>query len=352
MIRTRKPRRGFTLVELMIAAGITVLIMTVLSICFQTSMKAMSAMRAQGDAADQLRALGEVMKRDAKADHHLPIESAAAVRNRGRRLSDYDFRNGATASTGFVVINSPASIKEGNDGVFDSYRNTGSSLWFTSVLTGGSEGNLYSALVNGQTLTSEAAEIAYFILPAGQTTGSPPQPLFNLYRRQRLVAPDTTRQAIYPTNDQEMVSVALPPNPNPPFVNTMATLTGGFRNGLIFTPLSGSRTGDDIILSNVLSFEVKPTWQAPAGLPGPRQMGVSNVGPGNLDTAFTPVTNNASSDAPYDSLSAFTAAGSQFDSLFPTPNHPRIRVNAVQIRIRIYDPKAKTARQATWIFDL
>ena len=111
MIRSKPKRSGFTLVELMISAAITVIIMTILSICFQTSMSAMSAMRAQGDAADQLRAVGEVMKRDIKADHFQSAENSFQVNNGGRRLSDYLFQFGANASTGFVQITSPPSIK-------------------------------------------------------------------------------------------------------------------------------------------------------------------------------------------------------------------------------------------------
>ena len=134
MIRSRNRRRpGFTLVELMMSAAITVLIMTILSICFQTSMNAMSAMRAQGDAADQLRAVGEVMKRDIKADRHLPAEGSTTVMNSGRRISDYRLNQaGATTpTTGFFYLDSPPGTYEGNDGLFDSTRNANCRIWMT-----------------------------------------------------------------------------------------------------------------------------------------------------------------------------------------------------------------------------
>ena len=373
MIRMNARRRpGFTLVELMIAAAITVLIMTILSICFQTSMQAMSSMRAQGDAADQLRAVGEVMKRDFKADHFLPTEGGFQVSNRGRRLSDYDFRIfapnviGATAPTGFVVINSPASIFEGNDSVFDSFRGTGS-IWFTCVLPGGTDGNLYTANVGGQVFSSDAAEVAYYLggplgagTPAGSTAGTPNLPLYNLYRRQRLLASNSTIQGTLPTIDDEVISVSRPGLPPTWFVNTMGGVATGARPSAvgptsIFNPLTGNRFGDDIVLSNVLSMEIKPTWQAPPSptlVASPRGFGVNVLTPVNgSDTAYSPPANNVSSDAPYDTLSAFPASGSQFDTLFPTVNHPRIRVNGVQVRLRIYDQKVKTARQSTFIFD-
>ena len=362
MIRSKPKRSGFTLVELMISAAITVIIMTILSICFQTSMSAMSAMRAQGDAADQLRAVGEVMKRDIKADHFLPAESATAVANNGRRLSDYDFRGAAQASSGFFYIRSPASFNEGNDGVFDSYRSDlpgGPALWFTSVLAGGTEGNLYTASVGGNIVSSEAAEVAYFLVPTGQGTSGPAGlPTFHLIRRQRLIASNSAigsnlQLAVnsglsgLDLNVREVISTY--PVIGPPaqtIVNTMGTIAYAANRPAFPGLLSSPRTGDDIIISNVISFEVKPTWQPRGGLPfipGPRVFGNSFPG---VDVAFTPAANTASSDAPYDTLSAF--AGNTFDTITPLP----IRINAVQIRLRIYDPKVKTARQLTIINDL
>ena len=356
MIRSKPKRSGFTLVELMISAAITVIIMTILSICFQTSMSAMSAMRAQGDAADQLRAVGEVMKRDIKADHFLPAESATAVANNGRRLSDYDFRGAAQASSGFFFIRSPASFNEGNDGIFDSYRSDlpgGPALWFTSVLAGGTEGNLYTASVGGNIVSSEAAEVAYFLVPTGQGTSGPAGlPTFHLIRRQRLIASNSA----IGSNLQLAVNSGLDPNVRevistfpvgPPTVNTMGTIAYAANRPAFPGLLSSPRTGDDIIISNVISFEVKPTWQPRGGLPfipGPRVFGNSFPG---VDVAFSPPANTASSDAPYDTLSAFP--GNIFDTIGPSLP---IRINAVQIRLRIYDPKVKTARQSSMVIEL
>jgi hypothetical protein len=134
-------------------------------------------------------------------------------------------------------------------------------------------------------------------------------------------------------------------------VNTMATLANGTRNTATLTPLSGGRIGDDIILSNVLSFEIKPTWTTsnPALYPAPRLFPPSGS-PSALafGTADIPVNNAFSTDHPYDTLHGFT--NSQFDTL----NLPsaRIRMQGVQVRLRVYDIKVKTARQSTFLFDL
>lgn len=372
MIRSNRKRSGFTLVELMISAAITVIIMTILSICFQTSMSAMSAMRAQGDAADQLRAVGEVMKRDIKTDHFQSAENSFQVNNGGRRLSDYDFRvfapylTGAIATTGFVQITSPPSVKEGDDGSFDSTRGTGS-IWLTSVLPGGSEGNLYTAstfippVIAGVptpvVFSSEAAEVSYFLIPSGLTAGNPSTQLYNLYRRQRLVASSTTSQAQFQmaVGVDPFANEVLSVDPNTGFVNTMASIASTLPNPIrrpAIGPLGGARFGDDIILSNVISFEVKPTWQSAGTTPAPRNFGFPTFTLAGSPDVWANPSNLTSTDAPYDTLSAFPASGYQFDTLFPTANHPRIRVNAVQIRLRIYDPKVKTARQSSLVIEL
>lgn len=349
MMRSRNSaaRAGFTLVELMISATITVMIMTILSICFQTSMKAMSAMRAQGDAADQLRAVGEVIKRDVDATHFLPSDpgSNGPMLNRGRRLSDYVV--GSSPRTGFFYLESPdntssaATVIEGNDGVFASTRSTACRLWTTCVLTGGSEGNLFTATVGGTAVSSEAAEIAYFLTAMPGETTAPgldgvSHQRFNLHRRQRLVAVDVNKQAQFN---------ALLSDPNPVVRQQADTFIS--RNQLNATQSHRMDTfiattrpafpaalvsGDDIILSNVISFEIKPTWFPQNPLRAPR--------------AFATNT-----DAPFDYLTTATGNTAQF-TIDTLTGMQGTRINAVQVRLRIYDPKARTARQTTFVFDL
>ncbi|MFO0805545.1 MAG: type II secretion system protein [Gemmataceae bacterium] len=338
MIRSRKTRSGFTLVELMISAAITVMIMTILSICFQVSMKAMSAMRAQGDAADQLRAVGEVIKRDVNASHFSPVDPGTGPRNVGRRLSDYQ---NVTPRSGFFFLSSPDSASEGNDGVFTSTRNVSCALWMTSVLAGGSEGSLFTATIGGNAVSSEAAEVAYFLsaMPGEFTApglnGTQNQ-RFNLHRRQRLVASDLNKQIQFNS---------LLSDPNPVIraqaqTYISANLLNAAQSHLMTSFNAATRptfptpigTGDDIILSNVISFEIKPTWLW------------TGAGPVRSPRAFATNT-----DSPYDNLQ--TPVGTTtFDTL--GGGTTQMRINAVQLRIRIYDPKAKTARQSTFVFDL
>ena len=392
MLRTnRSPRAAFTLIELLIGMAVTVLIMSILSYCFQKSMQAMSAMRAQGDAADQLRALTTVMKRDFKADRHLPADGSAGTLNRGRRISDYQMNIAGSAgpASGFFYLESPPSTNEGNDGSFDCFRNApnatytfGTRIWFTSVLPGGDDANLYTATspsIGGTVYSSEAAEIAYFLqqMPGGSNTapfGGTVLPLFNLHRRQRLVALDSARQAALPANDPEVISTYTytynRPAP-PPYsqiitvANTMTSLaygdtrtagngdqvfTGPTRPmtlGSIFAPLSGPRAGDDIILSNVLSMEIKPMWNHQNGFRDPVPFNGRPAGGGS--PAY-----GQNHDAPFDDLTKATNSTLlyAFDSMGQFAPAMPVRMQSMQFRIRIYDAKTKTARQVTMIVDL
>jgi hypothetical protein len=355
LAKSEKRRTAFTLVELLIGAAITVMIMTILAICFQTSMTAMSAMRAQGDAADQLRALGTVMKKDFAASRCL--ETEGPMRNHGRRISDYDMRFGIVPNNGFFYLESPPSTLEGNDGTFDSFFNfpgggsvLGARIWMTCVNPGGDDSKVFSANVGGTVVTSEAAEVAYFLQPmAGSSNsaafGGTSLGLFNLHRRQRLVAIDSARQAVMPNSAPEVISTVLGA---PNVVNTMSSLVLPGNRPAFPTRLTGTRTGDDIILSNVLSLEFKPMWQHSSPFRDPVPFGgrAAGGGPAFPSPAYPP-----NHDAPFDDLTKATADVNsfKFDSLAPAMP---IRIQSMQVRIRIYDPKAKTARQMTIIVDL
>lgn len=131
--------------------------------------------------------------------------------------------------------------------------------------------------------------------------------------------------------------------PNPDTVHTMTTIANPALRPAFPTAFTGGRTGDDIILSNVLSFEIKPTWQHQNPFRDPVPFGGRAAGGGS--PAY-----GQNHDAPFDDLTkASVSAGVfTFDTLSPMP----MRLNTVQIRIRVYDMKVKTARQMTMIIDL
>jgi type II secretory pathway pseudopilin PulG len=369
---TRYQRRGFTLVELLIGAAISILIMTVLATAFQIGIDTMRQMRSAGDMADQLRAASEVIRRDLQGNIFLPEEGKP---NFGTTLINQQFdlpppNTAAPPIGGFMFISSGAVVGEGADPDGLASTNTSNSLHalqFTSILPplNGEQGlftatALSASTMQPQTFTSSAAELAYFLatppgLPASFTNGAGTTQLFNLYRRQRLVAMNDDAALSLVTaapQDTDVISVS----PTSGAINTLRSLavsptpTTNNRLSFPFSPIStAGRIGEDILLSNVISFEVRVLWTTNTkGIPTPRGFGSSLLTAAPPTVIDNPVTFTTSSDFPFDTLAQLSAANPTFDSTNP----PAIRVRAVQIRIRIFDPKLQTARQMTIVQNL
>ncbi|HEY2910596.1 MAG TPA: hypothetical protein VGI99_10135 [Gemmataceae bacterium] len=331
-------RRAFTLVELMVAAAVSIVIMTILATVFQMALDTMRQVRSQAEMADQLRAVGGVIQRDLSRDggtFFSPDENAPAS-NYGVKMSDWAQSPGTPVTTGgFLTIFSPPSNLDGGGAVdangFTSSFSVLHSMQFTSVLPGLLEKDNYTAVVGGQTFTSPAAEIAYSLVPSSLTTPSG-NTLFSLRRRQWLVAKtnaDVARLTPALSLPNAIQSISISPMNGT--VNSMQSLVN-FQNRSMPVALAA---GDDILLSNVLSFEVKINH--------------------NAATPFGP----ANSDFPFDTLANFppnaaTPAfpGFTFDTAMPVAGFPAISVRGVQIRIRVYDPKVQTGRQITIVQDL
>jgi type II secretory pathway pseudopilin PulG len=436
MIRTTRAtiRRGFTLVELLVAAAVCVLIMAVLATAFQLGIDTMRQMKSTGDLVDQLRGATEVLRTDLKSDHFLDDGKVSPPRIRVRdirfdRLS-WTVGNGTLdttdptaqpASAGFFRARSspiPAAQQEGADSdALLSSRATDHYLHFTSILPPGDgpEDN-YTATAGGRTVQSRAAEVAYFLEGTGfTTTGTTSIPIYRLIRRQRLAALNQTElqtRWLGVPLDPPVISLAMPADKtygNVP--NTLADLTNPFKRlggtawvkGVQVGPGYGvtgsgddstlapltSRPGDDILLSNVISFEVQLSWEAaPAGNNIPTIRNPDPFNPNGNVTGYPIKT-----DYPFDTLPKIPTDGKMvspgpantsvpdyvFDTwsdqmtgwntvdvanstTIPSPKaayastantvpYP-IRVLAVQIKIRVWDPKLQNARQMTIVQDL
>jgi len=432
-------RAGFTLVELMVAAAVCVLIMAILSRAFVISADAMRELKATGDMMDQLRAASVVMREDLVQNRFLPDDTRE---NMGLRLSDQRldqiFSGGPTITPnswtpptgGFFRARCSPSLVEGydNDNI-GSYRagatgpvnnTTGHYLHFTSVRRGGLDQNVYSATTANGHISSPAAEIAYFLDPVPQGSTGPGGPTYhNLIRRQRLLAMNDFVASQIAVNDPAVVSVYTDTSTGAPIlrVNSMATIThpqnrlGGRGLGLLAQPIvaqpgqddnlsaATSRVGDDVLLSQVISFEVKLQWvhnqfevayQPPLGfrprLPRQfvdptraaielRQAGTfdsegPNGSPGVATTDF-PVDTlpQQSTNTNFDNQFVFDTWSTQVpgwdanrqQALPGQPNQPpptpgaipmRVRVLKAKITIRVWDQKLKLSRQVTIIQDL
>ena len=83
-MRPTTPRRsGFTLVELLVAAALALVAMTVLSLAFQTGLTTLSHLKSVVGMAEQLRAAEAVLRRDLAAPH-LESDFGEPVRLTGR----------------------------------------------------------------------------------------------------------------------------------------------------------------------------------------------------------------------------------------------------------------------------
>jgi prepilin-type N-terminal cleavage/methylation domain-containing protein len=224
-----KRRHGFTLVELLVSMALIIFIMAILSQAFQAALGTFRNLKAQGDMAEKLRGVTQLLQRDLAADHF----------NGKKRLSDPDFWLNGPPSQGFFRIwqsgPSPSTTAEGLDldGI-GSYISTNHYLAFTVKKRGNEMGDFFSASAPPAFLTASAnfgpaearyqgtsggaynyqwAEVAWFLQPQinpttllpdttapdptviNPATGSPPfpgVPLYTLYRRQRLLVPDNS----------------------------------------------------------------------------------------------------------------------------------------------------------------
>ncbi len=343
------PRRGVTLVELMVASAMCIMGMWLLTWLYQQGLESFRQARAQSELMAGERTVVTLLTRDLKQSMFRDEDNKP---NRGRRLSDQT--KGLLDGTftpprgGYFHARSHPNQWEGQDPEgFDSWRCVDHYLAFTVILPGGANHQQFAAelIPGGPQVFGTAAEVLYFLMPSGQTPGG--TPLYKLYRQQRLLAissDDATffnkrisglLQPLEPlprTEVQNLLNQALVMKlPNKTEIATLGDLTNPALRRPPYDPIDpGSpRYGEDLLMSNVLSFEVKFT--------GPRRV----FGPGQE----WPTPFGANPDYPYD----FLPGTGEFDTHV---NPPPIRITGVQIRLRAYEPQTRVTRQTTIVIDL
>jgi type II secretory pathway pseudopilin PulG len=252
------------------------------------------------------------------------------------------------------------------------------------------------------TYMSQWAEVAYFLRSTGQSAGG--IPLYALYRRQRLAVPrstsSTTPNSLNSSNrqavDANYFEVSCNPDPKAStkeYFNAAEDLTIPERRfaanpdpnsrGLwptnyqpwnyptlademsAATPPNPLVGGDDLLLTNVISFEIKALWDtnnppAPLGNGQPKGgvdfQGLDVAGDPNLNQ--NPVYKTAGVyvfDTWSNTLdSTYPNYNTQWNTNPPTPYHipAKIRIRALQITLRVWDLKTKQARQITLVQDM
>lgn len=274
--------RAFTLIEILVSLVITLIMMGAVVTLFGVVTDSVSGSRALLETADRLRAARNRISLDLQGATVTPIPPRRPENDEGYLEivegpnKDSDFNGFAVADVSFASL----------------YGDCDDAL----LLTTRSRGEPFIGKFNTTgTIESQVAEVAYFLRPAGPpigfntTTGNPVQ-LFTLYRRCMLVVPSTTANlgsltssAFYDAFDVSaraqgatLVPVAnslgdltkpenrfgrslteLPPIPHvpPAPVGTPPAFPAKF--DLNQPAFSGNRLGDDVILTNVLSFDVQ-----------------------------------------------------------------------------------------------
>lgn len=370
-------RSAFTLVEMLVSLALTVFIMVILAEAFKTGLETFRQLKAIGDMDQNLRAAATIIRRDLKADHFEGMRRlsdtsffAPSLERGPPEMGFFRIVQGAAA----------ASDAEGQDlDTIVSRRRTTHRLHFTVKLRGNrKEEYFYARVPVGSPLltlgqpdsrfqeagvyASQWAEVAYFLaVPPGNPTAEG-TPLFALYRRQRLLVPENdalnwgnVRVDIKELGDYSQIScmqhqkepgliyfngphdVTIPErrfgmNPTPgsrgllPNPAVVPPALPSYTIQPVYEPLkdpmTGALTGDDLLLANVLSFDV--------------QILTSTTGTFSDITLFD--TWSRRQDDSYDYSTA--AIPSQ------------LRIFAIQITLRVWDTKTRQSRQVTIVQEL
>jgi type II secretory pathway pseudopilin PulG len=439
-MRTRPTTRpAFTLVEMMIATGLTLVVMLIIAQTFATATKTFSTMRTAGQLQERTRGAAAVIRRDLEAEHY---DGPYAPGLSGPRVGDqrldragwsppgggyFEMRQflNQLLQTGYVEpIQIPGGVPD-SEGLPSTRADT-HILRFTVKLPDVAAADLFCAEfqaapqapgepfaqdrkinsfpVGSSLVYSRWAEIQYWlqltpgpdVTPA--TNNGPSLPLYSLRRRVRVLAPAgqsyvvaSKQRAIdlmgaYP----DLAMADLGPVPNGSGAEIVRVLgPDDVANPALRMPYQqpstkfnstgvAFATGDDVLLTDVLSFEIKAAWFGNQTFEAIRPFSSPNVPSmalqGNMEEPFSdlpPCTLNSnplwSGQRVFDTwfrapsldgidwdraVQATPGAGPGFLNQRPDQVPLRINVRALQIKVRVWDSRKEQARQMTIIQEI
>ena len=251
----------------------------------------------------------------------------------------------------------------------DSSRSVDHALQFTALVPGGPDHLMYGAEVparSGAQWYGTAAEITYALVPGFRTTPNG-APLYDLVRRQRLAARTTDDAPSY----QPIIAAYSATDR----VDEVMTVSGGTMRTLAdlthpanrlraadWSLTAGRRAGEERLIGNVLSMEIKFTgpdtnvgagaWQAdPSSRQWPRPLQPVVAGaPSNSDYPYDFLPFNGEFDT-YSRQLSFAPNQYATAANHNAPLKP-IRITGVMIRIRVYNEQNKATRQTTFVVPL
>ncbi len=418
----KSSRHGFTLVEVLVAAGLSILIMTVVTQAFQRGMQTLSQLKSIGELQQHLRSFESVMRTDLESEHFVSRSGPRVSDQRIEKLqgvTDPELVQWRPPTMGFFSIRQGSkSLPEGFDAdQLVSTRASNHTLHMTVKRSGAQADKSFSTTLSpnmaagwtntmssislnqvatqGNAFVSDWAEVIYF-LDTTQSIGTTPGgvPLYGLYRRTRVISNSgtpsltswtaATSAGMTAKDRSHCLGVSYSPQPanagnnnvdhamnSPRACRNPHNRLGGMAQNRVgmadfdtvsaehFVDNSGNvqYTGADLLLGDVISFEVKANWDG------------GTLAPGGNDLALT--YEYPFSDLPLQNRNQLLNGQRIYDTWFDDANGtwlrpdtnpggvgttnmiPQLmRVRAVQIKVRVWDRKNNMARQVTLIQDL
>jgi type II secretory pathway pseudopilin PulG len=376
VVRPRPPRafsdyrRGLTLIEVMVSlAAAMVVLAAVISVLGMVT-KGVADSRSMIEATGRLRSAQMLLRSD-----------LAGATNSGLVMQKGEMGNG------YIEIVDGSTVDDNGD----SLRGDVDDIIALTTRTSGAP---FVGQAGNNTITSPVAEVVWFLDPSPARTYGDGTVVYNLHRRIFLVlnnTPDITNQLTNANfNTHDVTFRQKDGNRIPCSLNDLTQrrhrVFHNNSNTAAIGPqiLSGNRQGEDIVLTNVLAFDVKvfdPTATNKASgndglIPGDRGYNgaTTNAGNGayvdlgqgkgngtrfnkNMNTK-SQITGNPTYDTwsfdyeyggPYvDGLDLGGEAGvvDDFEERQTMPPYP-YPLRGVQIKIRVYEPSSKQVREVT-----
>jgi prepilin-type N-terminal cleavage/methylation domain-containing protein len=378
-------RRGFTLVELLVAAALSVLVMYVLAEAFKAGTDTLSQLKSVAGLADQLRTAETIIRRDLKQQHlendkgeSVLVSDQSVASTAGWKAPNRGFFKVVQASVS--TTGSASELSDGNG--ISSARTTHDWLQFTNKLTGKTADQVFivpapatnptstvgsniglstSNMLDFATLSASSGgaatfagkwgEVTYFLKKQDNAFMPPdvtnPRDLHVLYRRARVLLPPAS-QAVTVTGEASIIGPTA----------YFPELSGHVQNPTtnVWTMNTPERATDpQFRLGSTLNAGGAATANGP-------------IPPGFATTLPSPITaadaNNFGSDIllmnvvsmrvqllnsttlAYDP-SALPSTTTQWDTYQSSANNSPPRVLGIKIELRVYDTKNMVTRQVT-----
>jgi prepilin-type N-terminal cleavage/methylation domain-containing protein len=350
-------RRAFSLTELLVAMTIALMVMAGIAQLFGVFGRGLSGSQATVELSARMRAGGWQLRKDLTGVTCDVVPWLAPEADAGY----FEYIEGPRNDRNEATSNA-------RHGTADLEADTDDVLLFTVRAVGEP---FTGFITSGSTVESEYAEVAWFC-KAMATQPVAGLTMHNLYRRQLIVgavpgagafaaAASVASATALPFSTRVGTDGRTRPNSlgdltkrenrflhdgNAPYRFLGATAAGA--------TLTGDQEGDDIVLTNVIAFDVR-AFDPQAGSAG----GYIDLASGaSCPLGATPAPNSglatatATQKAVYDTWSthyAFTAPGAGLNdaSQYATSPPYNVPLRGVEVRIRCYEPSSKQIRQIT-----